>query len=82
MSDDLLKRLREYPLRECREAADRIEKLEAANLQQSLIKVDDMRRIEKLEAALREIADVTEKWEHDLISQVNEIARKALEELE
>jgi len=35
---------------------DRIEKLEAANLQQSLIKVDDMQRIEKLEAALREIA--------------------------
>ena len=29
MSDDLVKRLREYPLRECREAADRIEKLEA-----------------------------------------------------
>lgn len=78
MSDDLVKRLREYPLRECREAADRIEKLEAANLQQSLIKVDDMQRIEKLEAALRRIADVTEKWEHDLISQVNEISRKAL----
>lgn len=35
-------------------------------------------RIEKLEAALRRIADVTEKWEHDLISQVNEISRKAL----
>ena len=30
MSDDLVKRLREYPLRECREAADRIEKLESA----------------------------------------------------
>lgn len=59
---------------------ERIEKLEAANLRQSLIKVDDMRRIEKLEAALRRIADVTEKWEHDLISQVNEIARKVLEE--
>ena len=30
MTDDLVKQLREYPLRECREAADRIEKLEAA----------------------------------------------------
>ena len=30
MTDDLVKRLREYPLRECGEAADRIEKLEAA----------------------------------------------------
>ena len=30
MNDDLVKRLREYPLRECREAADRIKKLEAA----------------------------------------------------
>jgi len=36
-------------------------------------------RIEKLEAAMRRIADLTECWEHDLISQVNEIARKALE---
>ena len=36
-------------------------------------------RIEKLEAAVRRIADLTERWEHDLISQVNEIARKALE---
>ena len=33
----------------------RIEKLEAANLKQSCIKVDDEARIEKLEAALREI---------------------------
>jgi hypothetical protein len=30
MTDDLVERLRKYPLRECREAADRIEKLEAA----------------------------------------------------
>lgn len=35
-------------------------------------------RIEKLEAALKRIADLTERWEHDLVSQVNEIARKAL----
>jgi hypothetical protein len=56
MTDDLVKRLREYPLRECREAADRIEKLEAANLKQSCIKVDDQMRIEKLEAALEDMA--------------------------
>ena len=37
-------------------AADRIEQLEAANLKAALIKVDDMARIEQLEAALREIA--------------------------
>ena len=39
----------------------------------------DADRIERLEAAVRRIADLTERWEHDLISQVNEIARKALE---
>lgn len=37
-------------------------------------------RIEKLEAALTRIADLTEHWEHDVVSQANEIARKALEE--
>ena len=36
-------------------------------------------RIEKLEAVLNSIADVTERWEHNLISQVNEMFRKALE---
>ena len=36
-------------------------------------------RIEKLEAALHRIADATERWENSLVSQVNEIARKALE---
>ena len=36
-------------------------------------------RIEKLEAALNRIANLTERWEHDLISQVNEVAREALE---
>ena len=35
------------------EAVDLIEKLEAANLKQSLITVDHLSRIEKLEAALR-----------------------------
>ena len=65
---DLVKRLREvggmsddgatrwYINPDGPEAADRIEKLEAANLKQSCIKVDDQMRIEKLEAALREIA--------------------------
>jgi len=71
-------------------AADRIEKLEEEN---SVLFVANVRlnsrsdldgdyyhkRIEKLEAALHRIADLTERWDHDLISQVNEIARKALE---
>jgi hypothetical protein len=85
MSDDLVKRLREYPLRECREAADRIEKLEAALHQwdhliahqfpysraamSSMTEAAQITaallhgaapwpetRVEKLEAALREIA--------------------------
>lgn len=64
MTDDLVKRLRAGTGDGLRahdwmnEAADRIEKLETANLKQSLIKVDDMARIEKLEAALRSIADI------------------------
>ena len=40
------------------EQADRIEKLEAANLKQSLITVDHLSRIEKLNAALREMLDI------------------------
>jgi uncharacterized protein YigA (DUF484 family) len=36
-------------------------------------------RIAKLEAALHRITDLTECWENDLVSQVNEVARKALE---
>ena len=72
------------------EAADRIEKLEALveqlrddnssimdSFDEDFLRQDD--RIERLEAAVRRIADLTEFWEHDLISQVNEIARKALE---
>ena len=56
MTDDLVKRLREYPLRECREAAD---------------------RIEKLEAALRDLSD---GWECCPVSQaMRHIACKALE---
>jgi len=53
-------------------AINRIEKLEA-ELHSCF------HRIEELQAALHRIADLTERWEHDLISQVNEIARKALE---
>ena len=36
-------------------------------------------RAEKLEAALNRVVDLTDCWESSLISQVNEIARKALE---
>lgn len=43
------------------EAASRIKKLVAANLQQSLIKVDDMRRIEKLEEALQGVIAVADR---------------------
>jgi len=64
MTDDLVKRLRNdwTPIYggcvgTMFEAADYIEKLEAANLKQSCIKVDDTARIEKLEAALRNIAE-------------------------
>jgi hypothetical protein len=91
MTDDLVKRLRCYADIDDAvfhpwvygEAADRIEKLET-NFQLQLEwylsnkrVLDD--RIEKLEAALHRIADLTGRWEHDLISQVNEIACKALE---
>lgn len=36
-------------------------------------------RIEKLEAALNRVVSLTDCWESSLISQVNEIAREALE---
>jgi hypothetical protein len=36
-------------------------------------------RIEKLEAALREIADITKTRHHKIIADINLIARKALE---
>ena len=71
MSKDLVERLQDHVIhldawgKEAIPDADLVE--EAAD------------RIEKLEAAVRRIADLTERWEHDLISQVNEIARKALE---
>jgi hypothetical protein len=56
----------------------RIEKLEAANLKQSCIKIDDQMRIEKLEAALRAIAYA--RPECCCISDAMQgIARKALE---
>jgi hypothetical protein len=37
------------------------------------------RRIEQLEAALREIADLTKTRHHKIIADINLIARKALE---
>lgn len=88
MNDDLVKRLRCYAdINHAvyhpwvyTETADRIAKLEAANLQQSLITVDHLSRIEKLEAALNRVVDLTNCWESSLVSQVNEIAREALEE--
>ena len=93
MTDDLVEGLREdakWGNTYAGEAADRIEKLEALveqlrddnssimdSFDKDFLRQDD--RIERLEAAVRRIADLTEFWEHDLISQVNEIARKALE---
>ena len=58
MSDDLVKRLRVCAAfdPDQAEAADRIEKLEAANLKQSCIKIDDQMRIEKLEAVIKDDA--------------------------
>ena len=95
MNDDLVKWLREKAFRtetyKClNAAASRIEKLEALVEQlrdDNSSMIDDYdadllrqeKRIEKLEAAMRRIADLTERWEYNLISQVNEIARKALE---
>lgn len=37
-------------------------------------------RIKKLGAALNRVVDLTNCWESSLVSQVNEIAREALEE--
>ena len=87
MSDDLVKRLRQYlDVKLPNEAADRIEKLEeqlhyATGVADTNItgRLYAEGRIEKLEAALRRITDLTERWENDLVLQVNEIAREALE---
>ena len=88
--DDGILAIRDIYDHDVAEAADRIEKLEALveqlrddnssimdSFDEDFLRQDD--RIERLEAAVRRIADLTEFWEHDLISQVNEIARKALE---
>ena len=72
------------------EAADYIEKLEAANLKQSCIKIDDQMRIEKLEAALRKVCEDWDSpkfntdWEAlveicGVFGERKRIARKALE---
>lgn len=86
MTDDLRQKAKTYrqfgDLRAAENfdrAADYIEKLGAVNDELFSNTLQLYARIETLEAALRSIADVTEKWEHDLISQVNEIARTALE---
>ena len=57
---------------------ERIEVLEAANLKQSCIKIDDQMRIEKLEAALREIGSGPTCC--PVSNAMRDIARKALEE--
>jgi hypothetical protein len=70
MSDDLVKRLRMWArFGHCVEHVVEAEATmeEAAN------------HIEKLEAALNRVVDLTDCWENSLISQVNEIVRKALE---
>lgn len=69
MSDDLVKRIdslmvllnmeREKSL----SLGKHIEQLEAANLKQSLIKVDDMARIEQLGAALRHCINALRQYE-------------------
>ena len=60
---------------------ERIEVLEAANLKQSCIKVDDQMRIEKLEAALRDCMEMAEVHEipfRDRVTYISDVARKAL----
>ena len=80
MSDDLVKRLRDPfytpSLKSHTEAADRIEKLEAANLKQSLITVDHLLHIEKLEAALDDALQYVSRadWHY-----LKDETRKALE---
>ena len=80
MTDDLVKRLEKqgvfWPTGLAKEAVDYIKKLEAANLAQSCIKVDDQMRIEKLEAALRSIAA---NACCDSCREAALVARKALE---
>ena len=91
MTDNLVKRLREYrlgcglhcsaydarePLDECIEAADLIEKLEAANLKQSLIMVGHLSRIEQLETALQAIIRYAGNTGDDYLADQ---ARKSLE---
>ena len=65
---------------ECRnafEGANRIEKLETANLKQSLIMVGHLSRIEELEAALRDLSD---GWECCPVSKaMRRVAHEALE---
>jgi uncharacterized coiled-coil DUF342 family protein len=86
MTDDLVKRLRkgvmcgDDPVIE--EAADRIDELGAANDKLSCDALQLYDRIEKLEAALREIAEGTRDVDKSYMSLFFELqseARKALE---
>ena len=66
-----------WPQGLAKEAVDYIRKLEAANLKQSCIKLDDQMRIEKLEAALRDLLD---GWECCAVSKaMRRVARDAME---
>jgi len=84
MTDDLVTRLRDKYAspQDIAQAADRIEKLEAANLRQSCIKVDDEMRIEKLERALAHIYawyPISVSGPIQTIHEIRDYARKALE---
>jgi hypothetical protein len=83
MSDDLVKQLRIASGDACRcgtpvclEAADRIKKLEAALVRSFEKMMEDGRRVEKLEDALKEILSLGSWGANDLARTV---AREALE---
>jgi hypothetical protein len=71
MSKDLLVRLRWWAFKFCGKG-------EQENLASDAMS-EAVGRIEKLEAALNRVTDLTKCWEHEDILQVHEIARKALE---
>ncbi len=76
MTDDLVKRLRELAGR-YDEAAERIEELDAALVRSFNNMMEDGRRIEQLEAALRDLCD---KWECcTVLEAMQRFAREALE---
>ena len=83
MSDDLVKRLHNFPMLEgsklCKEAADRIEQLEAELVRTFNNMMQDAKRIEKLEAALRGIIVHCEVPASPNAEALKMFARKALE---